>query len=303
VNSSDDNIDKADKLSIKTDENKNDIAEWLIDESTGNDPYNSTESNYTELKAEFDRYLGLAKQRVSDQGMGWDAISSLAQSRTAFEELLNHRQSLYDFRESMDYIYGNDSFGKVSIEVEATFTSGGINYRVLTYAADSLAATRMYIQFYDDETINSKCVYVYYNDADEVGKILYCGFQHDSYKSYLIIISKGYSLGASYRYYVINYEIDGNNIRNYGALRKEVSDDIWIVRGVSVSDETIPFDAVLTRLTHSYLPDTVEIYNLDIDSKLTFESNKLVIVLNNDSEDGITLLFENGFWEIVEKEE
>ena len=104
-------------------------------------------------------------------------------------------------------------------------------------------------------------------------------------------------------YRIVNYELDGREIRNYNALREGVvSNNVWTVIEEfydSVNDnEYLPY-SVITRVL---LTDTYnETLSQDTNGQLSFEGNKLTITMENDAKDEIFLLFVDGFWEVVEE--
>lgn len=99
-------------------------------------------------------------------------------------------------------------------------------------------------------------------------------------------------------YYLVNYQINGKEIKNYNALKQEVYKDIWEINRESVGDESLPFDIITTKI--AYVLKGAEQYDDEIKTQMSFQDNILTIVLNNDNKDRISLLHKDGFWVVLD---
>jgi len=173
---------------------------------------------YYALKAKLKHTIELAY--AEEPRAPWGHFDEI---RTIIEEMLKYRQSLDDFSESMD-IDENGYMG--SEEILPVFSNGKTNYRISQVYVHGYVDFRvyMYIQIYDEESIESQCVYVF---QSQFAGIEYCGFRQDSNKIYLIIIEKQTYPEHISSYSLVNYEIVGKEVRNYNALREDFINDIW----------------------------------------------------------------------------
>jgi hypothetical protein len=257
-----------------------------------------SEETYCELRTDFNRGIERAKWEIVHGDKAWDLISCIAGIRESFANMLSYRQSLDDFDESMEFEF-DDRFGsKISIDVGSVFTDGETHYRILTFSSDNFADIRLYIQVFDEETVVAQCIYKYWSGEGGVeGRIEFCGFQQDTDKVYLVIIHSECVIGHN-SYCLINYEIMDREIKNYGALREKIAYGIWTVEEEFVIDESIPFEAKITKVACGRA--WKELLNFDNNSQLFFEDNTLAIILDNDEKDEISLLLKDAFWEVID---
>jgi len=263
--------------------------------TVSNSPYTDVEKGYEELKNEFFNNLEFAKQEASKEDSGGDVIAYLAQSRRVFEKMLDYWESLEDFNETIIFTYSERHDLNLSIDIKPVFTEGNSNYRVLSLAADNLAMTRMYVQIFNDEFLESQYVYVYQVDADEIGEIVYCDFKEGLDKTHLVIIHKKQLLG-SYSYCLATYELGWKELFNYNALRKELPGKSWIVKEELIFDESISLEVVVARISHVNMHG-YPWYSSENDSQIIFVNNELTIILGSYNKEELTLLLENGYWE------
>jgi len=243
----------------------------------------SEAKDYYELKAEFERIIELAY--AEEPRAPWGHADEI---RTIFEEMLNYRQSVDDYNESMD-IDENRYMGWIN--VWPVFTDGETNYRILEVYVHGYVDFRvyMYIQIYDETSIESHCIYMF---MSEFAGIAYCDFRQESNKTYLIIIKRQTYPEYISNYFLVNYEISGKEVRNYNTLKEEFTNSIWTVSKDVYDDyfqvTRIEVDSMINK------PSKHGEY-----SQWSFEDNILTITLDNEAKDEISLLFKDGFWEVV----
>ena len=266
-------------------------------EPDNSDRNNEEKNDYYELKTEFEREIEL-KVQGTYVGYAWGIFE-------AFEEMLQHRQSLEDVNEEMGRFYSEqyDDF-RMTVDVTAIFTYGKINYRILLFSAWYLPLDRMYIQIYDDEYFESRCINEYIHEGGIYQIMLYCGFIQDTDKNYLVIINKEYNDAVDIvNYYLVNYEVDGKDINNYAALKQDVSKGMWKVNGI-FNDY---YEMASTKISYSNAYDKFGLEywgEMDYDSQESFEDNVFTVIgtflyQDNELEDEISLLFMDGFWEVM----
>jgi hypothetical protein len=133
---------------------------------------------YDEQKAAFEAFTKLAE--AGYEVPAWEIAS-------IFEEMLKHRESLGYFSESREFSQWKYSYGEVSIDVGQVITSGATNCRILSLNG-LLQANRIYVQIFDNETINAQLIYEYGIEGGVSGGIFYNGFRQNSGKLQLSII-------------------------------------------------------------------------------------------------------------------
>jgi hypothetical protein len=94
---------------------------------------------------------------------------------------------------------------------------------------------------------------------------------------------------------LVNYEISGNEIDCYNALRNEVSEDVWVVASLNLDSPNLPVGTVVTRITQTF-----PLRNDQINHDLRFENDTFTLTLDNEAKNRISLLFKDGFWEVLE---
>jgi len=264
------------------------------------DPGNDEKNVFYDLKTEFENEI-----KQAALGISYDWAWGIGRT---FEEMLQYRQSLEDINEEFGAIYNEryDDFW-MSIDVREVFTDGKTNYRIVLFSTMYLPYERMYIQIYDEEHFESKCIGEYAQEGGSYEEVLYCSFINESNKNYLIIIEKEYYAVYEYaiiRYYLVNYEIDGLIIKNYTALKEDGPIGIWYF------DELFSDYYGKASIRISYYDMTqgsneAEYYgSLDHYCRESFKNNKFTIMRtvndqDNKSKDEISLLFKDGFWEII----
>ena len=276
----------------------NELVDTGSDNPNANTEKNYTKKTYAELKAEFENNIEQARQEPVDD---YDVFLYHEESRIIFEEMLNRKQSLEDFNGSIEYPHEKYSGYNLSIDVGSVFTDGKTTYRILMFTAHRYINRRMYIQIYDEESITSQLVFDYMAEGGLGGETSYCGFIQDLGKNYLIIIhrSDDYSVGT-FQYYLVNYEIDGKEIRIYNAVNGDFSKGIWTVSEIN-NDNKEHYEITSTKIVCYDRAFWIENW-LDLKilgSQEFFEDNILTIILNNESKDEISLLFKDGFWEVI----
>jgi len=257
---------------------------------------NESEKSYDELKDEFERIVEIAESGVE---------ISIWEIAKIFEEMLNFRQSVEYFSESLEFSGWRYSYGKPSIVVGSIFTDGNVNCRVITLFG-LLPVHRIYVQIFDEESIQSQCIYAYYIEGGASGGKIHFDFRQHPEKILLNMIFWEYSIAWSdldetyegYNHYVImvNCEISGNEITYYSALRNNISDGIWKIEKVLLNDTFLFSDPIVV----TQISQTCSWPFETINEEPTFEDDILTIVLNNADNDKISLLFIDGFWEVVE---
>ncbi|MDR0490791.1 MAG: hypothetical protein LBH28_06065 [Oscillospiraceae bacterium] len=252
---------------------------------------NDAKNEYYKLKTEFENEIHLATQETRS-GYPFEILQT-------FEEMLQYRQSLEDVNEEMGHFYSEqyDDF-QMSIDVKAVFSDGKTNYRILLFSAWYLPLDRMFIQIYDEEYFESRRFGDYIHEGGQGKEILYCCYIQEPNKNYLVIINKDYNYaGDSVSYDLVNYEIDGKEISNYVALEQEISKGMWNIDRV-YSDY---YEVISAEISYSDSEFWLGyLLNLGYGSQETFVDNTFTIVLNNESKDEISLLFKDGFWEVIE---
>ena len=257
-------------------------------ESANTSPSNldaNQEKTFFELKAEFEDNIELEKQALSSGSSSdthWTTYS--ANNIRVFEEMLDCRQGMEDFIEWI-------KTSQLRINVEASFVDGGTNYRIIKYFPGYPPIFRMYIQIFDEDSLESQLVYAYQHEGGIEGDIPYCGFQQGYNSVYLIIIHRVYGINTTPGYYLINYELDGKVIRNYNALREEISDSSW-----ELMEELTNLGVIVTKITRD---NRLDLSNSHI---MAFDDNVLVLIVNNEEKDEISLLFGDGYWEQIVKD-
>lgn len=260
-----------------------------------NSPATERDNAYLELKAEFYRAIEHAKKGSSGEYIDPEVTTHLDEGRKYFEEMLQYRQSLDDFSQTTEIVYSEKHGSKVLIAAEPIFVAGDTNYRLIMFSADNLSAVRVYLQFFNENSLKSQCIYVYYIDPND-SEIIYSDFQQDAENLYLTIIQKerNYDTSAD-NYYLVNYKIDEAEITNYSALKKAISQDGWTIDEVSIVDDSIPLQVSVTKIAYELAEP--ELFDPNIGSKASFQKNKLTIALNIEAKNEISLLFKDGFWE------
>ena len=248
---------------------------------------------YDELKAEFEKNIERARQKpVDDNNIylhQWECL-------LIFEEMLNHRQSLDDFSEYVEFPYETYTGYTVSVNVDSVFSDGKTTYRILKFTAHRYIRRRMYIQIYDEETLISQYVYGYLVEGGIGGEIVYSGFQQEQNKTYFAIVHRE-DTPTTTNYYLINYEIDGKVFHKYNALRDEVRKGIWTISEADYWSD----GAMNIRVSYSDWSEEESWWTFSgVENHASFENNKLTIVLENEYKDEISLIFENGFWEVAD---
>ena len=251
--------------------------------------------NYEELKAEFEKYIEIARNSPVDD---YNIYLQQMEAFVIFKEMLNHRQSLEDFRDSIEFAFPDEELSgySVLIDVDSVFKDGSNTYRVLRFTAHRYISRLIYIQIYDEESLVSHYVYGYIEEGGIGGEIVYCGFKQEHGKTYLVIIHREDNPNTT-EYYLVNYEIDGNEIHKYNALKNEVAKGIWNISETNHWGER----GMHIRVAYSDWVEEEEDWwsILDINNHASFENNKLTIVLENEEKDEISLIFKDGFWEVV----
>jgi len=251
------------------------------------------------LKAEFERNLELAGGE-EDGYWDWSEVWEYRREcQSIFEEMLDYRQSLDYFNESMPLLCKNELLNPLGhIDIWPVFSDGETNYRVLEFWAQGWPPYRMvYIQIYDEMSVESHIVDVYVNEGGVLDEIIYCGFEQAQNKTYLTIIHKVTTVDPiRIRFKFANYEIYGKEIRNYNALSEEFSNTIWRVSG-SYFDY---YELTYTELCYvPGRPYELSDYSWCFNTQYSFENNILTITMDNEEKDEISLLFNDGFWEVV----
>ena len=213
---------------------------------------------------------------------------------SVFVDMLDYRESLDYFNESKEYPLGERGFVRILITAGSVFTEGGTCFRVIEFNADSFHPHMLHLQVFNNETVNSQNIYNYWSGEGGVeGKIVHYSFHHDQDRLYLTVIHKEKRTDGSDCYILVNYKIDGNAANNYDALRKEISNGTWTIRDDSSSENW-----TVLRVAYSGV-SWFDGYNFDNDSQLCFEDNMLTIILNNKEKDEISLIFRDGFWDLL----
>ena len=258
-------------------------------------PNRYKEKPYDELKADFENYIELARQEpVND----YFILLFQKESLLIFEEMLNHRHSLEDFSESIEYPYEVYTGYTIYIDVGPVFTDGKTTYRVLEFTAHRHISIRVYVQIFDEESIRALLVYSYYSEGGVGGETIHCGFIQDYNENYLIIIHKETNYAAGIiKYYLVNCMLEGKEIIKYHALNKEFSKGIWTVSGESNAINYEPTSTIISYSEVAFWPE--HWWDLEYDSQESFKDNTFTIILNNDAKDEISLLFDDGFWEVI----
>jgi len=271
--------------------NQETMSEYNFDTGCNSDAESSTA--YSVLKADFESNLEFAISEVEKEISSWTSIFSyLAHSSRLFEEMLNYRQSIDDYPESVELAYVHDGFNLLSIDVGPTFSDGRTNYRIITLATATTLMVQMFIQIFDEETVVSQRVYGYQIEGGVFGEIVYCGFRQEADKLYLIIIHREEVLDGEDGYNLINYEIIDFEATIYSALRENFSVDNWIVYEAFCQNEFLPFKANITRISR-----TASMHNWSVAySSASFVDDILTVALENEEHEKISLLFEEGFW-------
>jgi len=251
---------------------------------------------YLRSKIEFENAIEFAVQKSMSyaskvRGIELDYDWGILQS---FEEMLQYRESLEDANESLGLLLSERYDFPVWISDVAFFTDGGINYRLLLFGSLGLPLDRLYIQIYDNVYYEFCSFGDYVHEGGTSQSLLYSIFLQDSDRNYMVIIDKEeHEATETITHYITNYEIKGMDIVSYIALKEELSEGIWQVTG-----ESRYYDHL----------SSVKIYNSDTrswpenwwSSQETFEDNIFTIILNNESRDEISLLFQDGFWEVIQ---
>ena len=245
--------------------------------------------DYYELKAEFEKEIEKAIQK-DEIGYAWGIMQ-------VFEEMLNYRESLEDINKELGSFYSKSDDFKMWIYEAAVFSAGNTNYRVLMFGAWNIPLDGLYIQVYNDEYVESYKLRQYVHEGGTYDSMLYCGFIQETNKNYLVIIDKTYHEASDdTTYTLVNYEINGKDINNYTALKEDVSTGVWTVK--EIYDESYNTTSVRISFSHVALwPDSW--WDPGYDSEESFSGNAFTIFLNNQGKDEVTLLFSDGFWEIL----
>ena len=261
----------------------------VMPDESANDSQNSSNANlektFFELRAEFENNIELKMQAFnngSSSDTHWTTYS--ANNIGVFEEMLSCRQGMEEFNEWI-------KAPSLGIDVEASFVDEDTNYRIIKYFPGYPPIFRMYIQIFDEDSIESQLVYAYQHEGGIEGDIPYCGFRQGYNSVYLIIIHRVYGVNASPGYCLINYELDGTEIRNYNALREEILESPWTLK-----EELTDWGIVFTKISHD------KSHDLSGNHIMAFEDDVLVLIVNNEEKDEISLLFSDGYWERIVKD-
>jgi len=241
-------------------------------------------------ESEADVYFSLKDElalNITSMETSPDPSNHAGEFVNVFVEMLGYRQSLEDFNETMD-LTNDGVYCAGRIDVWPVFSYGGTNYRVVKLRVDTIANEKMYIQIYDDESIESQWIYEYQNEGGTEGKIVYCEFVHDVDKAYLVIIHEESSIDTSNSYYLVNYEINGYELGNYNALSWEFSNHAWTVS----ENIYIYYHSELKRTKITPMISQFPAY----DCQYAFEYSIFAVSLNNKNKDEISLIFHDGFW-------
>ena len=266
-------------------------------------PDTEVQDAYNALKAEFENNIELIKQaygtyKDNSYPLWFDYTD---RSRELFEDMLNFRQSLDYFDVSTRFPYGDDGYSALQIDVNPVFAVGETNYRIITYHSGWPPAKYVYIQIFDEKYADAHFIATSYHEGGLNEILAYCDFYQESGRTYLIVAKAINNVAMMYTspdYRIVNYELDGREIRNYNALNKEISDSVWTVIEAFYDNEYTPYKAATRILLTDLYTGTL---SQDTDGQLTFEGNRLTITLDNDAKDEISLLFVDGFWEVVEE--
>ena len=244
--------------------------------------------SYDELEVEFENNIELAKQ---EDLCGWDVFIYQSKAHMIFQKMLNHRQSLEYFSESIEFMHIAWNGHSMSIDIGPIFTHDNITYRILHFSGHRFINRTIYIQIYDDEFIASMHVYDYMVEGGTFGEIIHIGFVQDSDKVYLIIVHREDNACGYATYYLVNYKINGKEITKYRAFGEEITKGIWNIGG------SRPFEDK-TNIRVSYYGIDYVLLIMDFTEE-TFEENILTITLNNEAQNEISLQFKNGLWEVI----
>ena len=255
---------------------------------------------YNELMAEFEKNAEIKQLQYLNHDpdiLHWTYYSS--ESRRCFEEMLYYRQSLDDFNEYMRFPNVDADYAGVLIDAKPIFSVGETSYRIITFDAGWPPMTYMYIQIFDDEYLETHLVETFVYEGGGYSNIAYCDFHHQSGRTYLIIVKKVVHLvvrNISPEYHLVNYELNGRDLRNYNALHKGSSDSTWTIINEFYDNDFTSVETVTRILLTAAYTETL---SQDVDGQISFEGNKLTITMENDARDEISFLFVDGFWEIL----
>ena len=262
---------------------------------------NENEKDYYKLKTAFEYEIEHALLEYTTQGCldgyPWGIFR-------AFEYLLQCRQSLDEVNEEMGYFYNEkyDDF-YMFIEEIAVFNDKETSYRILLFGAWYLPISRMYIQIYNEEYYESRAINEYVYEGGTYQEVLYCKLVQESNKNYLAIIDYEYHEASNtITHYLINFEVNGKEIRNYAALKDDEINGVWSFKNI----EDTSLQTVRTVITYNYRTFGPEFwYDLESDSHESFKNNILTIDLSilyqgNEFKGELSLLFKEGFWEVIE---
>ncbi|MCL2153719.1 MAG: hypothetical protein FWH57_12330 [Oscillospiraceae bacterium] len=249
--------------------------------------------NYFEMKSMFNLEINLASKRIA-LGYFWGILRY-------FEEMLRCRESLEDVNEEMGLLYSEKYDFGLSITEEAFFTDGKTNYRVLMISSWGLPVSRMYIQIYDDEYMEYRCIKEYVQEGGLYEYIINCDFRLGSPDNYLVIISVHANVvNDNISYSLMNFKLDGYEVTCYNALKNEVSTDIWTVSEIELTPyEHLPILGLIrTEISNIFDWQSPEMYYHDIES--SFIDNVFTIFFDNEAIDEyISLSLVDGFWEVI----
>ena len=102
---------------------------------------------YSTLQEELERNITLMETAPDSQNYAREIIS-------VFTEMLNHRQSLEDFGESMSLV-NDGGYSAGWIDIWPVYSCGETNYRILKLRTNTIADEKMYVQIYNDDYFRS----------------------------------------------------------------------------------------------------------------------------------------------------
>ena len=252
-------------------------------------------SAYESLKAEFEKTLERTRQEGIYASNYVEYGVYIYELYSIFAEMLNYRESLDDFDTSRVYVIDESVGREITIVLGTVFTDGDTGYKVFEYGADGFPPNLLQIQIFDKETVDSQLLYSYWSGEGGVsGKIVYYSFRQDSGRLFLTVVHKEKRALEHDSLSLVNYEINGRTISNYDALKEDAPEGkLRVTSRAAVGNYTVLCISYGSVGWH-------EGYDIDNDSQLRFEDNEFSFILNNEEKEEITLLFGDGFWEVIE---
>jgi len=269
----------------------------------------NAQKSYDELKAEFEDAIDQMKKAYSDYEAvdhHWTYYSQFAAKM--FEEILCCRESLEDFNEQVKFPLGNDGYIHVLIDVKPVFMGVETNYRIITFDPIYLPWETVYIQVFDDNDVETYIIDGFLRDSGIWEFIEYSTFCQDLSNNYLIVISVQYfdttldDEAGLVAFSIVSFKLEGDRIINYHALKDEKSTDIWTVK--KTDDSSFRSTSITNHIGRARIEITNS-FNWPLVNytafQTSFDNSTFTIYIKNEEVDElVSLLFKNGFWEVVE---